>query len=64
MKIFIVSICFTNIEKKHHVSKFWILTTIIIQIDKKNMKKTLLNFRKDKIQTVQVIINQFNWGKN
>ena len=60
MKIFIISICFTNIEKKYCVSKFVILiVTIVIQINEKNMKnkdETLLNFEKDKIQMVQLIL--------
>ena len=68
MGIFIISICFTNIEKKDHMNFFFILIiTIIIQIDEKNVKnkyKTLLNFEKNKIQIVQMILNQFDRGKN
>ena len=52
MKILIFSTCFTNVEKKHHVSKFLILiVTIIKQIDKKSLKnkhKKQLNFKKIK----------------
>ena len=56
MKILVFDTCFTNIEKKH-ISKFLILiVTIIIQINEKNTVE-------NKIQTVQMIINQFNWGK-
>ena len=68
MGIFIISICFTNIEKKDHMNIFFILIiTIIIQINEKNVKnkyKTLLNFEKNKIQIVQMILNQFDRGKN
>ena len=34
-----IGICFTNVEKKYQVSKFVILlVTIIVQIDKKNLR--------------------------
>ena len=36
MRILIFGICFTDVEKKYQVSKFFILiVTIIVQIDKK-----------------------------
>ena len=52
MEIFIISISFINIEKKHHVSKFLILiVTIVIKINEKTMKnkyKILWNFERIK----------------
>jgi len=42
MEIFIISICFINVEKKHHINKYFILNvTIVIQINKKKQKMNI-----------------------